>query len=247
VGSDSAALLLRLRAELASDAPELLGACYSSVLALEGLAAIPWAAQFLPPEDDAAAEAAIAIAQTHTSEAFKLLSAVFAKARDPWFRTAVLSAPALTRQQQATDWLLDLIANEQSHAADAQEALCRTAPSVATLDRLKQLGRPCKEDVEEIDPVRDVARPSEMGNVVEDVPPVNLFEILLRTNRGEGVQGASVGIQGLPGLTGGSVGQVFCDGLAEVRLGAGKGTGSGVASSGRISSGTARPRIERDR
>jgi hypothetical protein len=83
VGTDSAALLLRLRAELASDAPELLGACYSGVLALEGLAAIPWAAQFLPPEDDAAAEAAMAIAQTHTPEAFKLLSAVFAKARDP--------------------------------------------------------------------------------------------------------------------------------------------------------------------
>jgi hypothetical protein len=41
-----------------------------------------------------------------------------------------------------------------------------------------------------------------MGNVVEDVPPVNLFEILLRTNGGEGVQGASVGIQGLlfPGI-----------------------------------------------
>jgi hypothetical protein len=41
VGTDSAALLLRLRAELASDAPELLGACYSGVLAFEGLAAIP--------------------------------------------------------------------------------------------------------------------------------------------------------------------------------------------------------------
>jgi hypothetical protein len=50
---------------------------------------------------------------------------------------------ALTRQQEATDWLLDLIANEQRHAADAHEALCRTAPSAATLDRLKQLGRPC--------------------------------------------------------------------------------------------------------
>jgi hypothetical protein len=36
VGSDSAALLLRLRAELASDEPELLGSCYSGVLALEG-------------------------------------------------------------------------------------------------------------------------------------------------------------------------------------------------------------------
>jgi hypothetical protein len=70
VGTDSAALLLRLRAELASDAPELLGACYSGVLALEGPVAIPWAAQFLPPEDDAAAEAAMAIAETHTPDTF---------------------------------------------------------------------------------------------------------------------------------------------------------------------------------
>jgi hypothetical protein len=143
VGTDSAALLLRLRAELASDAPELLGACYSGVLALEGPVAIPWAAQFLPPEDDAAAEAAMAIAETHTPDAFQLLRTTFAKARDPWFRTAVLSAMALTRQQEATDWLLDLIANEQRHAADAHEALCHSAPSAATLDRLKQLGRPC--------------------------------------------------------------------------------------------------------
>ena len=143
VGSDSAALLLRLRAELASDEPELLGACYSGVLALEGPAAIRWAAQFLTLEDDAAAEAAAAIAQTHTLEAFQLLRTTFAKARDSWFGTAILSAVALTRQQQATDWLLDLVANEQRHSADAHEALCRSAPSAATLDRLRQLGKPC--------------------------------------------------------------------------------------------------------
>ena len=144
VGTDSAALLLRLRAELASDEPELLGACYSGILALEGPAAILLVAQFLQSEDDPAAEAAMAIAQTHTSEAFQLLRATFAKARDPWFRTAVLSAVALTRQQEAADWLLDLIANEEGHAADAHEALCRSAPSGAVLDRLKELGRPCK-------------------------------------------------------------------------------------------------------
>jgi hypothetical protein len=143
VGTDSAALLLRLRAELASDEPELLGACYSGMLELEGPAAIPWAAKFLPPEDDAAAEAAMAIAQTHTLDAFQVLRATFAQARDPWFRSAVLSAIALTRQQEATDWLIDLIAREDSNAADAHEALCRSAPSVATIDRLKQLGKPC--------------------------------------------------------------------------------------------------------
>jgi hypothetical protein len=143
VGTDSAALLLRLRAELASDGPELLGACYAGVLALEGAAAIPWVAQFLPPGDDPAAEAALAIAQTHTPESFQVLRTTFVKARDPWFRIAVLSAIALTRQQEATDWLLDLIANEETHAADAHEALCRSAPSADTLERLKQLGRPC--------------------------------------------------------------------------------------------------------
>ena len=143
VGTDSAALLLRLRAELASDGPELLGACYSGVLALEGAAAIPWVAQFLPPEDDPAAEAALAIAQTHSPESFQVLRSAFATARDAWFRIAVLSAIALTRQQEATDWLLDLIANEETHAADAHEALCRSAPSADTLERLQQLGRPC--------------------------------------------------------------------------------------------------------
>lgn len=142
VGSDSAALLLRLRAELASDEAELLGACYTGVLALEGPASISWAAQFLPAADDAAAEAAMAIAQTHTPEAFDLLRTAFLKARDPWFRTALLSAAALTRQPAAVEWLLDLIAQEE-HATDAHEALCRSAPTADTLDKLRQLGRPC--------------------------------------------------------------------------------------------------------
>ena len=62
VGSDAAMLLLKLRAELGSGPPELLGACYGGVLRLEGPAAIPWAAKFLAAEDDTAAEAAFAIA-----------------------------------------------------------------------------------------------------------------------------------------------------------------------------------------
>ena len=142
VGTDSASLLLRLRAELASDAPELLGACYSGVLSLEGASALPWAAQFLPPEDDASAEAAMAIAQTHTPESFPILKAAAERARDPCFRQAVLSAIALTRQQEAMDYLLRLIA-EDTHAADAHDALCRSAPSAEILARLARLGRSC--------------------------------------------------------------------------------------------------------
>lgn len=146
VGTDAAALLLRLRAEVGSEAPEVLGACYAGVLALEGPSAIVWAAQFLPPGNDAAAEAAMAIAQTRTPEAFVLLRSSYASAKDPWFRTVVLSAIALTRQPGAVDWLLDLIANEQGNAHDAHEALCRSAPSTATMERLRKLGKPCSGD-----------------------------------------------------------------------------------------------------
>ena len=143
VGNDSAALLLRLLAEFPSDEPELLGACYSGVLAIEGSGAIDWASRFFSREDDSAAEAAMAIAQTHTAEAFQRLRTTFAAARDPSFRDTLLAAIALTRQQEATDWLLDLVANDEDNADRAQEALCRAAPAVVTLDRLKQLGRPC--------------------------------------------------------------------------------------------------------
>jgi hypothetical protein len=144
VGTDSATLLLRMLAELPSDNPELLGACFSGVLALEGPSAIDWAGRFLSREDDSAAEAVMAIAQTHTLEAFQLLRSTFAAASDSWFRRTVLSAIALTRRQEAIDWLLDLVANEEDdQATGAHEALCRSAPSAATQDRLKQLGRPC--------------------------------------------------------------------------------------------------------
>jgi HEAT repeat protein len=145
VGTDSAALLLRLRAELASGEPELLGACYTGVLSLEGSSAIPWAAQFLPPGDDAAAEAAMAIAETHTPEAFTVLRRAVDRTRDPWFRSALLSAIALTRQQEALDWLFDRMEHDPSAEVRtaAQEAVCRSGPSTTVLERLEAMGRRC--------------------------------------------------------------------------------------------------------
>jgi hypothetical protein len=144
VGSDAAMLLLRLRAELPSKDPELLGACYSGVLRLEGPGAIPWAAKFLVPQDDAAAEAAIAIAETRTPEAFSTLKTTYETAADHWFRTTLLTAIALTRQDEAFIWLLDLVEQETRDSADAREALCRSNPPTIILEKLALLGRPCK-------------------------------------------------------------------------------------------------------
>ncbi len=141
VGSLSSALLLRLRAVLASDEPEVLGACYGGVLRIEGSRAIPWVSRFLADGDDAAAEAALAIAATHSPESFEALRDCLEHKTlhraDPWFTSVLLAAIALTRQEAAMELLLDLVKKESRHAEAAIEAICRSMPSEEVLTRLE--------------------------------------------------------------------------------------------------------------
>jgi HEAT repeat protein len=139
VGSLSASLLLRLRAILGADEPEVLGACYSGILRLGGAKAIPWIARFLASADDNAAEAALAIAGTHSLEGFQALQELLATADDPWWRSVLLSAIALTRQDSALEFLLEEVRQESLSAETAIEAILRSMPSSETVKRLEQL------------------------------------------------------------------------------------------------------------
>ncbi len=151
VGSPSAALLLRLRAILGSqpnptslnrepnEEPEVLGACYSGILSIEGPSAIPWIARFLADSNDPAAEAALAIAATHSPQAFEVLRDRFAEEHDPWFCSVLLSAIALTRQDAAQEFLLDQVRTESLQAEAAIEAILRAAPSAEITKRLEEL------------------------------------------------------------------------------------------------------------
>ena len=139
VGSPSAALLLRLRAVVGADEPEVLGACYSGVLHIEGVRAIPWIGRFLATADDSAGEAALAIAGTHSIEGFHALRECFAKASDPWWRSVLLSEISLTRQDEALEFLLDLVRSESLDAEGAIEAVLRSAPAQEVITRLKKL------------------------------------------------------------------------------------------------------------
>lgn len=139
VGSPSAVLLLRLRAVLGTDEPEVLGACYGGVLRIEGVRAIPWVRRFLSSGDDNAAEAALAIAGTHTPEAFDVLQQSFATAHDPWWRSALLSAIALTRQDAALEFLVELIRAESLDAEAAIEVVLRSLPSQDVVKRIEKL------------------------------------------------------------------------------------------------------------
>jgi len=139
VGSHSAALLLRMKAILAADEPEVLGPCYSGILNIEGTAAITWISHFLGTADDTAAEAALAIAADRSPQAFEALRGRFVEERDPWFRSVLLSAIALTRQEVAHDFLFDLVQTDSVHAEAALEALLRSAPSPEITQQLERL------------------------------------------------------------------------------------------------------------
>lgn len=140
VGSPGAALLLRLRAVLAADEAEVLGACYGGILRIEGKSAISWIARFLAAGDDPAAEAALAIASDRSPESFRLLQQRFVDdaPSDPWFRSVLLSAIALTRQQEGIDFLLDLVRQDNFHSEPAIEAILRSGPSDEMVRHLKE-------------------------------------------------------------------------------------------------------------
>jgi HEAT repeat protein len=139
VGSPSASLLLRLRVVLGADEPEVLGACYGGILRIEGAGAIAWVRRFLDAGDDSAAEAALAIAGTHSPEGFHALRASFVKAEDPWWRSVLLSAIALARQEEALEFLLELVRTESLNAEAAIEAILRCMPAPEVVLRLEKM------------------------------------------------------------------------------------------------------------
>jgi HEAT repeat protein len=138
VGGPSAALILRLRALLGKDEPEVLGAVYSALLAVEGTRAIALVATALKDGDDLAAEAAFALADLRSPEALAALTARLRAGADSWFGSVLLSAIALTRLPEAIDFLMDLIQRDAREAPQAIEAIGRIAPNAELRARVLQ-------------------------------------------------------------------------------------------------------------
>lgn len=127
---EAAVPVLRLRALIPGEEPEVLAACFGALLAIEREAGISFVARFLEAGDDAGGEAAFALAETHTEAA---LTAMLEARRnvahpEPWFAGALLSAIALTRLPAAADYLIGLIERDERDAPMAIEALGKAAP-----------------------------------------------------------------------------------------------------------------------
>jgi len=123
--------VLRLRALIPGEEPDVLAACFSALLGLDRDSGIPFVARFLPAGDDPAGEAAFALAETHSPAALAaLLDAHRTATRpEPWFTGALVSAIALTRLPEAADYLIALIERDERDAPLAIEALGKAAPN----------------------------------------------------------------------------------------------------------------------
>ena len=139
---DMAVPVLRLRALIPGEDPEVLSVCFSALLAINRVASILFVTRFLERGDDAAAEAAFALAETHEPAALaallKLRQHPTPATTEPWFAGVALSAIGLTRLPQALDFLIGLIESEDREAPAAIEALAKLSPGAELRTRMER-------------------------------------------------------------------------------------------------------------
>lgn len=141
VGGVSAALLLKLRILLRKEEPEVLGACFSALLGMEHndrLGAISLVADFLDHGEEAAAEAAFALAETHEPSALSALIDRRRKGAEAWFTSVLDQAIVLSRLPEAMDFLLAVIEKDPRQAPSALEAISRVHNSPEVRARVEQ-------------------------------------------------------------------------------------------------------------
>jgi HEAT repeat protein len=137
---DLAIPVLRLRALIPGEDPEVLSACFRALLEIDRAAGIPFVCRFLEAADDTAAEAAFALAETHSQHALDALLDLhrnpLRRSADPWFAGVLLNAIALTRLPSAIDYLINLIEREDREAPIAIESLAKLSSNPELTARL---------------------------------------------------------------------------------------------------------------
>ena len=125
MGGMEAALVLRLKARLGDEEPQVVGQVFDALLGIERERAVPLVSEFLHKSGGAVREeAALALGSSRLASAFELLQRSYTDIRDPEFREVLLRAASLTRAESAIKWLLDLVRTARKRdAIDAIYAL----------------------------------------------------------------------------------------------------------------------------
>jgi HEAT repeat protein len=112
-------LPLRLKAWLGHDEPEVIGQCFTSLMALDSRAALGFIAGFLGAKnDDVRAEAAGVLAQAREPEALQLVIEFYKRKRLPAeFRVGILMALGASPLREAADFLMSVVRSESGELA----------------------------------------------------------------------------------------------------------------------------------
>ena len=112
--------VLRLKGQIGDQEPEVLGECFSALLAIQPEYSLPFVAEYLRGKDPALQEyAALALGESRLPEAFQLLREAWDDVVDAEGRSALIRATALHRSEPAFEWLLDIIENGTPKLAGA--------------------------------------------------------------------------------------------------------------------------------
>jgi len=131
-GSDSALLLLRLKARVGDAKPEVIGECLAGLMHVVPQESLTFVAEFLHSEDLVLAESALlALGNSRQLEAFETLQAFWNKCPAAELQETTLIAMSLLRLPAATDFLLSLLAE----APEPTAALALSALAIHSYDK----------------------------------------------------------------------------------------------------------------
>ncbi len=124
-GGEAGALLLRLKILTGDEEPEVLGECFSGLLAAAPESSLPFVARYLDDDDEITSEAAIwALGESRLSSAFAVLKEKWERTVGRPRRKLLLTAIAALRLEEPIDFLRSLVKTGNPQiAADAIAAL----------------------------------------------------------------------------------------------------------------------------
>jgi HEAT repeat protein len=110
IGSETAALLLRLKARMGDKEPDVLADCFSGLLAVEGADAVPLVTSFADGRNQEVREAAIlALGASRRSDAIDWLKERFERVAHLETRQCILLSLATSRTEAAIEFLIGMI------------------------------------------------------------------------------------------------------------------------------------------
>ena len=135
-GGEAGALLLRLKALTGDDDPEIMGECFSGLLAGAGEKALSFVAAYMDSEDEVVADAAIwALGQSRLAAAVTALRDKWERTLDRSIRKTLVAALAASRLEEAIEYLCLKLRDTDAETA---KAIISTVANYASNDAVRQ-------------------------------------------------------------------------------------------------------------